>query len=173
MAIDNTPPRLRLIATIAFIVVVTLVGLDFVFKSYYAYMSDEAVREKLAPRTDLVNQLAAEKNAFAAAKVPVDQAMAQLAKGQRGIVTPQPSEDMGPMTGWSKMPKPLPYPEKHAPAPTGADHTTAPPGGDAGAAAPPGDAGPAAPPGGDAGAGKHPAPHPGAADAAAPHPPGH
>ncbi|CAN5891873.1 hypothetical protein BH11MYX4_BH11MYX4_16890 [soil metagenome] len=34
MAIDNTPPRLRLIMTISVIVVITLVGLDFVFKSY-------------------------------------------------------------------------------------------------------------------------------------------
>lgn len=32
MAIDNTPPRLRLIGTIAVIVVITLVSLDFVFK---------------------------------------------------------------------------------------------------------------------------------------------
>ena len=52
MAIDNTPPRLRLIVTIAIIVVITLVGLDFVFKSYYAYMSDQAVREKMAPTLD-------------------------------------------------------------------------------------------------------------------------
>lgn len=155
MAIDNTPPRLRLIATIAFIVVVTLIGLDFVFKSYYAYMSDAAAREKIAPRTDLENQHAAEKSAFAAAKLPIEQAMAQLAKGSRGDVTPQPSDDMGPMTGWSKMPKPLPYPEKHAQAPA-ADAGTEQPttAGDAGAAT--GDAGPAAP-----------------ADAGAAHPPTH
>ncbi|HSO38387.1 MAG TPA: hypothetical protein VLT33_37920 [Labilithrix sp.] len=92
--------------TISVIVVITLVGLDFVFKSYYAYMTDEAKAEKTAPKTDLLAQVALEKAAFAAAKVPVDQAMGQVAKGTRPeLIAPQPSEDMAPMTGWSKMPK--------------------------------------------------------------------
>ena len=64
MAIDNTPPRLRLIGTIAVIVVITLVSLDFVFKSYYAFMTDEAQREKLAPTTDKTEQRAAEAAAL-------------------------------------------------------------------------------------------------------------
>ena len=68
MAIDNTPPKLRLIATIAFIVIVTLIGLDFVFKSYYAFMSDEAVREKLAPLTARDEQRTAEQASFAGAR---------------------------------------------------------------------------------------------------------
>lgn len=110
MAIDNTPPRLRLIVTIAIIVVITLVGLDFVFKSYYAYMTDQAQLEKLAPTKDREQQTAAEKAALAAGKMPIEQAMAQL-KGARGeLVEPKPSEDMGPMTGWSKMPKHAPLP---------------------------------------------------------------
>jgi hypothetical protein len=114
MAIDNTPPRLRLIVTIAVIVVITLITLDFVFKSYYAFMSDEAQREKLAPLTARDEQRAAEQAAFAGAKVPLDQAMTQL-KGARGeLVEPKPSEDMAPMTGWAKLPKPPPI---AAPAP--------------------------------------------------------
>lgn len=109
MAIDNTPPRLRLIVTITVIVVITLLSLDFVFKSYFAYMTDEAKAEKTAPKTDLLAQLAREKVAFAAAKIPVDQAMGDVAKGMRPeLIAPQQSEDMAPMTGWSKMPKPLP-----------------------------------------------------------------
>jgi hypothetical protein len=111
MAIDNTPPRLRLIGTIAVIVIITLISLDFVFKSYYAYMTDEAQREKLAPTTDKTDQRAAEAAALSGAKLPIDQAMAQIAKGTRSeLVEPKPSEDLGPMTGWSKLPKQPPLP---------------------------------------------------------------
>jgi len=117
MATDNTPPRLRLIATIAVIAVITLVGLNFVFESYYAYMVDEARREKLAPTRDKEAASAAEAAALAGGKMPIGQAMAGLA-GRRGdLVEPKPSEDMGAMTGWSKLPKQLPLP-----APAGVMH---------------------------------------------------
>jgi hypothetical protein len=116
MAIDNTPPRLRLIGTIAVIVIITLFSLDFVFKSYFAYMTDEAQREKLAPTTDKTDMRVAEAAALAGAKLPIDQAMAQIGKGTRGdLVEPKPSEDMGAMTGWSKLPKQLPLPPSGGP----------------------------------------------------------
>jgi hypothetical protein len=116
MATDNTPPRLRLIGTIAVIVVITLVGLDFVFKGYYAYMTDEAQREKLAPTTEKYDQRAAETAALTGAKLPIDQAMAQIGKGTRSdLVEPKPSDDMGAMTGWSKLPKQLPLPPSGGP----------------------------------------------------------
>jgi len=156
MAIDNTPPRLRLLVTIAIIVVITLVGLDFVFKSYYAYMSDEAVREKMAPTIDRDEAVKAEQAALTSAKVPIDQAMAQLAKGTRDpSIEPQQSEDLGSMTGWTKLPKPAPQP---IPGLGGALPAPAAPVGDGGAA----EGGVTA---GDAGA------HTTAGDAAAPHAP--
>ncbi len=132
MAIDNTPPRLKLITTIAVITVVTLISLDFVFKSYFAMMTDQAAREKLAPTRDRDELQKAEQAAFANAAIPIDQAMAQLAKGTRPeLIAPQPSEDLSPMTGWTKLPKPAPTPLPTAPeAPAGDDTTTA----DAGAA---------------------------------------
>jgi hypothetical protein len=115
MAIDNTPPRLRLIITIAVIVVITLVSLEFVFKSYYAYMTDEAKLEKTAPKTALLAQIKAEKEAFGGAKMPVDQAMSQIAKGTRPeLIDPKPSDDVAALTGWNKLPKQPPVP---APAP--------------------------------------------------------
>lgn len=110
MAVDNTPPRLRLIVTIAIIVVITLIGLDFVFKSYFAFMTDEAQREKLAPRTDLAAQLAAEHAAIEGAKVPMSQAFAQLKASRGELIEPKPSDDLGAMTGWSKLPKQAPLP---------------------------------------------------------------
>ena len=136
MATDNTPPRLRLIVTIAIIMVITLVGFDFVFRGYFGFMTDEAKHEKTAPKTDLIAQVLAEQSAFAGAKIPVDQAMGQIAKGSRpDLIDPKPSDDLAPMTGWSKLPKQVPVA-----APMGADPQTATTGGagaditDAGAA---------------------------------------
>jgi hypothetical protein len=152
MAIDNTPPRMKLIATIAAITIVTLISLDFVFKSYYAYMTDTAGREKVAPAKDLAEQHKAEQAALSQAHVPVDQAIKELAGGTRPeVITPKPSEDLGPMTGWSKLPKAAPTPQP------GGDHHGAPPDhamADAGAHPTAGDAG--APPKADAGAPKKP-----------------
>jgi hypothetical protein len=134
MAIDNTPPRLKLITTIAVITVVTLITLDFVFKSYYAMMTDEAAREKIAPTRDREELRKAETVAFTNASIPIDQAMAQLAKGARPeLITPQPSEDLSPMTGWSKLPKPAPTPVPKAPEPPPASDTAFTTAGDAGA----------------------------------------
>jgi len=132
MATDNTPPRLRLIITIAVIVVITLVSLEFVFKSYYAMMTDEAKHEKTAPKTDLLAQLVIEREALAAGKLPVEQAMSQIARGARpDLIDPKPSDDLAPMTGWNKLPKPLPV---AAPAPNDVRGTTVVPPADGGAA---------------------------------------
>lgn len=152
MAIDNTPPRLRLIVTIAIIVVITLVGLDFVFKSYYAYMSDEAYREKMAPTRERDESRAAEQTSLTSGKVPIEQAMAQVAKGARdSFIEPRQSDDIAPMSGWSKMPKATP--QAAAPGAPALDPHAA---GDAGTATGTGDAGPGAadggPAAGDAGA---------------------
>jgi hypothetical protein len=146
MATDNTPPRLKLIATIAVIVVITLVSLDFVFKSYYGFMTDEAQREKLAPTTAKDEQVVAEKASFAGGKMPIDQAMAQLKANRAAIIEPTASDDLAAMTGWSKLPKALP-----AGTPTAAV-APAPSAGDAGAPLATGDAGAAPLATGDSGA---------------------
>lgn len=170
MAVDNTPPKLKLIVTIGIIVVVTLIGLNFVFQSYMGYMTDMAYREKLAPTKDKEALRAAEQAAFAKAKMPVDEAMKQVAAGTRAAeIAPQQSDDTGAMTGWMKLPKPLPQvdmiKDKAVPVVAG-DAGVATATGDAGAASVAADAGAAAPvpasvnANADAGAGK-PAPAPG------------
>ena len=108
MAVDNTPPRLRLIATIAVISIITLIGLNAVFESYYSYMSDEARREKIAPTSEKDDAVKAAAAALAGAKVPIEQAMAQLKDKRAELVEPKPSDDLGPMTGWTKLPKAFP-----------------------------------------------------------------
>lgn len=111
MAIDNSPPKLKLIVTIACITVVTLVCLDFVLKSYYVMMSEEAAREKLAPTTEVNDQKAAEKVALTGAQVPIEAAIGQLSQGTRAaIIAPKESNDLTAMTGWSKAPRPAPEP---------------------------------------------------------------
>src|SRR5262245_37083579 len=98
MAIDNTPPRLRLIITIGSIVVVTLFSLDFVFKSYFAYTSDDATRAKLAPTTDRDEHRKAEAASLTAANI--DQTMLAIGKAPRSeLIEPKPSDDLGPLTG--------------------------------------------------------------------------
>ena len=108
MAIDNTPPRLRLIGTIAVLTLVTLVALDFMLRSYYGYMTDAAIRSKLAPPIELEEQHKEEAKSLTAAKI--DQAMAQVAKGgaRPDAITPQQSDDTSPMAGWSKLPHVVP-----------------------------------------------------------------
>ena len=119
MAIDNTPPRLKLIVTIAAITVITLVAISFATQSYYAMMTDEARHEKIAPTRDKDEQVKAEATALTGAAVPIDQAMAQIAKGTRpDSITPTASEDLGPVTGWSKLPKPAPVPQHPTAMPT-------------------------------------------------------
>jgi hypothetical protein len=128
MANDNTPPRIRLIVTVTFITVVTLVALKFVFDSYFAYMSDQATHEKLAEPVARRNLAEIEKKHLTGSPLPIEAAMAKLAQGARtdgdlSDVEPKPSEDNGPLIGWSKLPKPLPTPHPR-PVPTLGDATT-------------------------------------------------
>jgi hypothetical protein len=168
MAIDNSPPRLKLITTIGVITVVTLFGLNFVLESYYAYMSDEAMRAKIAPTTDRARQHEAEQAALTNAQLPIDQAIAQLGReGRAELISPQQSDDVAAMTGWSNLPKPAPTAPQGGPVFHDDDDATE--GGteseatDQGSPAPP----PAPPvPAGDAGARRAPA-----ADAGAPRAP--
>lgn len=138
MAIDNTPPRLKLIVTIAVITVITLVAIDFAFKSYYSTMSDIAYREKTAPPKDRDDQHKAELASLAGGAMPVEKAMAQLAGARPDAISPQASDDLGAVTGWSKLPHPAPVPlapaSHDAPAPgTLADGGAAPMDADGGA----------------------------------------
>jgi len=109
MATDNSPPRLKLIVTVGVITVVTLVALNFVLGGYYSHMTDEAQRAKLAPTTGLDEYHKSQGLILAGSKIPIDKAMAQLAKGERdALIAPQQSDDLGPMTGWTKLPKKAP-----------------------------------------------------------------
>jgi len=110
MATDNTPPRLNLIVTIAVITVITLFGIEFVTRSYFAMMSDEAAKEKIAPTTERTEYNKARDTAFAAATMPIAQAAAMLGSKRPESLSAQQSDDLNPMKGWTKLPKPEPTP---------------------------------------------------------------
>ncbi|MBL8613660.1 MAG: hypothetical protein JNL38_40345 [Myxococcales bacterium] len=171
MATDHSPPALKIIVVAAVVTVVSLIGLKFGFDSYFAFMTDEAAKEKIAPTEQLDKLKAEEQKNLTASPMPISAAMSDLAKSGRSdtagpdLIAPKPSEDLGPLTGWTKNPRKFEVPPKpvapelpvpaagDAGAPSAADGGT-PAATDAGAA-PPADAGkphahdhhPAPPPG--------------------------
>ena len=158
MATDSSPVQNKLIIAVGGLTIVTLVGLKFVFDSYYASMIDEVNRTKLAPTTELTSHREAEKKRLSGGVMPIEKAMAELAsKGREAPdalgsdLAPRQSDDLGPMTGWVRLPKAAPHSDLPAPVPHAMDVVA----GDAGATTLPL---PTAPAAGDAGAAP-PTPH--------------
>lgn len=170
MATDQSPPRINAIIAVAVGMVVVLIGLKFVFDSYFTYTSEAAAHAKLAEPTALKELHAQDKKNLESSPVPIAAAMAEMAKNGRAaggpeLVEPKPSDDLTPMTGWAKSPRnyTLPAPTLHVDGDAGATPNA----GDGGAPLVDGDAGatPNAADGGaahhghDGGAGHHPRPH--------------
>lgn len=113
MTTDKSSPRIRAIAMTALVTVVVLVGLRFAFDSYYVTMFEAEEQRKVASvqPTDLFELRAAEKRAFAHARVPLERAMEIVARGRTepipgledGGVTPEPSNDTAPLVGWAGL----------------------------------------------------------------------
>lgn len=120
MATDNSPPALKIIVTAAVVTVVSLIGLKYGFDSYFAFMTDEAAKEKIAPTEQLDKLKAEEQKNLTSSPVPITAAMTDLAKSGRSdttgpdLVAPKPSEDLGPLTGWTKNPRKFEIPPKPA-----------------------------------------------------------
>src|SRR5215468_4224305 len=101
MATDNSPPKIRVILTIAFSSVVILGALNFVFRSYFQMMTDEATLTHLRPAAELIKLREGEQKNLTSGAMPIDKAIAELAAKGRGDalkdIEPQASNDMGPM----------------------------------------------------------------------------
>lgn len=112
MAYDRSEPRVALIAKIGVIALVSLVGIKLALDSYWVQMNEAVVAEKMPAVYEPLKKLhdAEEKNLNQSA-TPITVAMQQLSQGGRAAtggpadIAPQPSDDLGPITGWSKMPK--------------------------------------------------------------------
>lgn len=108
MSTDNSQPRIKLIFTVIVISVTTLVGLKFVFDSYFIHETEAAHHEKLVTPEQVAKQHEVEAAAFAGAVMPIEQAMAAVAKDRPAAIAPQPSDDTGALSGWARAPHPIP-----------------------------------------------------------------
>ncbi len=113
MAADNSPLRMQPIALTAFIGILVLIGLKFIFDSYYVTMFEEEEYRKVGSvqPTELLALRAAEAKSFASAPVPLDKAMQLVSKGRadpalkNGSIMPEPSNDRAAMVGWAQIAK--------------------------------------------------------------------
>jgi len=112
MAYDKSDPRVGLIARVGVIAVVSLVGVKFALDSYFIQVNEAVAAEQLPEKYEpLVKLHEAEQKNLTGSPTPIAVAMQQLtqtgraAQGGPADIAPQPSEDLGPMTGWSKNPK--------------------------------------------------------------------
>jgi type II secretory pathway pseudopilin PulG len=149
MAHESANPKIRVMFVIAIFSALTLGLLDQVFKSYFNMMMEEEEQEKvLGVAPAQLNQLrAAEQQRLTSAALPIDRAMRELATRGREDpalkdlsktdITPQPSNDQGPLTGWTQLGREAgaaAAPDLGAGADAGPQPTAA---GDAGAPRPP------------------------------------
>jgi hypothetical protein len=108
MATDQSPPRIRIILTIAFSALVILVTLNYVFRSYFLMMTEQTEHDHLAKPEELMKLHAGEERNLTTSPVPITKAMAELAargrEGSDALIAPQQSDDLGPMVGWLKNP---------------------------------------------------------------------
>jgi hypothetical protein len=124
MAMDNTPPRTRLIALYTAVAVGTLVMLKPAFDAYYDWTLRRATTTRLESTHDL-NQVEEAKASWAEALsdeqgMPIERAFAELDRQGRlafPAIRPQPAAamDLDPLRGWSQLPRevtaPQPAPE--------------------------------------------------------------
>jgi hypothetical protein len=92
-------------------------------------MNEDAIRSKMADPVELTKLREAEQKNLTTSQVPITAAMMEIAKGrseQGGpeLIAPQLTtpEDVGPLTGWNKLPRTFDVPP--TPAPTAAPPPT-------------------------------------------------
>ncbi len=110
MASDDTRPKVRMLLTIGIVSLSFLFGVKFVLDSYYL-TEVEGYEHTLLPPTKLLDETRAEQHAAIDngqnGSIPVSVAMQTLAQKGRDnastVITPQPSDDIDPLKGWSKL----------------------------------------------------------------------
>jgi hypothetical protein len=113
MATENSPPKIRIILTVAFSSVVILIALNSVFKSYFLMMTEDVEHDHLAVPAELNKLHEGEQRNLTTSNLPIAQAMQELAqRGREGSealkryadITPEASNDLGPQVGWIRAP---------------------------------------------------------------------
>ena len=104
---DDSPPRNGMIAIYALIVVFALIGLRFVFDSYYYRMFGAEQALKAGTTSEqLQRNRSEERSRLESAQVSVEEAMAQLAarRFDHPVVQRQASDNLAPLEGWNRLP---------------------------------------------------------------------
>jgi hypothetical protein len=113
MAYDRNEPKTGLITGLSVFVVVSVVLVRYGLVSYFNIMHDQETSLKIASRGSwqIAELRAQASQRLSGGAMPIDQAMAAIAQGQRpSAVSPRPAAtvDQAPMTGWTQMALPLP-----------------------------------------------------------------
>jgi hypothetical protein len=111
MAYDRSEPKTGLITGLSVFVVVSVVLVRYGLVSYYDMMHDTETSVKVATRGIWqLNELrASAQQRLSGGAMPIDQAMAAIAQGQRpSAVSPRASTDTSAITGWMQNSQPLP-----------------------------------------------------------------
>jgi hypothetical protein len=122
MAYDKNEPKTALITGLSVFVVISVVLVRYAVLSYFNIMHDQEESVKIASRGiwQLTEMRASAAQRLSGGAMPIDQAMAAVAQGQRpAAVSPRASSDTAAMTGWMQMTQPMPteMPQNEAPPP--------------------------------------------------------
>src|SRR5277367_5472378 len=113
MATENSPPQIRTILTVAFSSIVILAALNYVFRSYFLMMTEQVEHDHLAKPEELIKLREGEQRNLTTAPLPIAKAMQELSSRGRtnysaflpqADITPEQSNDLGPMVGWVRAP---------------------------------------------------------------------
>ncbi len=105
-AFDDTPPASKVILAVAVLSAVTLLGLIPVFHSYFFYMTEQQLDMQVRDSSRYAGELEAHRAEQATKMAGVERAMTALGRGARmraTPITPQASEDLGAIEGWTRM----------------------------------------------------------------------
>jgi hypothetical protein len=111
MAYDKHEPKTALITGLSVVVVLSVVLVRYALVGYFNMMHDEQEARKVATRGiwQLEELRASSAQRLSGGAMPIDQAMAAIAQGQRpSAISPQPSTDTSAITGWMQNSQPLP-----------------------------------------------------------------
>lgn len=114
MATDRSEPQVGLIAKVGLLSVVVLFATRGALGAYFDHevQAQEHAKMAMAKPEALMSLRTADSARLSGGSMPIDKAMAQLStKGRMGVgpdLVPNPSKDLAPLQGWSKMPAEVP-----------------------------------------------------------------
>lgn len=110
---ETKNPKTRLLFTLLILSVCAFVGVKFLLDSYWSMTTEAYASEVLPAPTQLTDLRAKQKADLESSPTPINVAMQDMATKGRGsspAITPQQSNDLDALRGWSKTKKDIPEP---------------------------------------------------------------